>query len=120
MYTFSFERLDVWNKSRVLTKKIYTHTNDYPDYEKFGLVSQLRRAIISICSNIAEGSSRRSKKDQSHFYNMAFSSLMETLNQLIISNDLGFLDGQSLSELRKEIHAISLMLNGLCNSLGKS
>jgi four helix bundle protein len=113
MYTFSFERLEVWNKSRLLTKKIYTHTNDYPDYEKFGLVSQLRRAVISICSNIAEGSSRRSKKDQSHFYNIAFSSLMETLNQLIISNDLDYLNATILSELRNDIHTISLMLNRL-------
>jgi four helix bundle protein len=120
MYTFSFERLEVWNKSRLLTKKIYGLTKQFPDSEKFGMTGQLRRAIISVCSNIAEGSSRKSKKDQVHFYNIAFSSLMETLNQLIISNDLEYLDYQSLTELRKEIHPISLMLNGLCNSLGKS
>jgi four helix bundle protein len=113
MYTFSFERLDVWNKSRLLTKKIYNLTKDYPDSEKFGLINQLRRAVISVCSNIAEGSSRKSKKDQSHFYNMAFSSLMETLNQLIISNDLDYLDASVLRELRNEIHTISLMLNRL-------
>jgi four helix bundle protein len=119
MYTFSFERLEVWNKSRLLTKKIYNETKNYPDSEKFGIVSQLRRAVISVCSNIAEGASRKSKKDQLHFYNMAFSSLMETLNQLIISNDLDYLDSKSLEELRKEIHSISRMLNGLCNSLDK-
>jgi len=113
MYTFSFERLEVWNKSRLLTKKIYHLTMDYPDNEKFGIVSQLRRAIISVCSNIAEGSSRKSRKDQSHFYNIAFSSLMETLNQLIISNDLDYLKAPELSELRNEIHTISLMLNRL-------
>jgi four helix bundle protein len=88
-------------------------TRNFPDSEKFGITSQLRRAVISICSNIAEGSSRNSKKDQSHFYNMAFSSLMETLNQLIISNDLDFLEPSVLSNLRKEIHTISLMLNRL-------
>ena len=113
MYTFSFERLEVWNKSRLLTKKIYKITRDFPDFEKFGIVSQLRRAVVSICSNIAEGSSRRSKKDQAHFYNVAFSSLMETLNQLIISKDLEYLDDQILVELRNEIHTISLMLNKL-------
>ena len=63
----------------------------------------------------AEGSSRKSKKDQSHFYNMAFSSLMETLNQLIISNDLDYIDSQSLIELRSDVHTISLMLNRLIN-----
>ena len=117
MYTFSFERLEVWNKSRLLTKKIYRLTQSFPENEKFGLTSQIRRAIISVCSNLAEGSSRKSKKDQSHFYNIAFSSLMEALNQLIISNDLGFLDSQSLEESREEIHFISRLLNGLCNSL---
>jgi four helix bundle protein len=120
MYTFSFERLDVWNKSRLLTKKIYKLTQNFPDSEKFGMVGQLRRAVISICSNIAEGSSRKSKRDQAHFYNIAFSSLMETLNQLIISNDLEYIDYQSLADSRKEIHTISLMLNGLCNSLIKN
>ena len=113
MYTFSFERLEVWNKSRLLTKKIYNETRNFPDSEKFGMTGQLRRAIISVCSNIAEGSSRKTKKDQSHFYNIAFSSLMETLNQLIISNDLEYLETQVLAELRNDIHTISLMLNRL-------
>jgi len=120
MYTFSFERLDVWTKSRLLTKDIYNLTKKFPDEEKFGISSQLRRAAISVCSNIAEGSSRKSKKEQIHFYSIAFSSLMETLNQLIISNDLEFIDAQSLSDTRKRIHTISMMINGLSNSIGKS
>ena len=119
MYTFSFERLDVWIKSRHLTKKIYKMTQNFPDSEKFGIIGQLRRAIISVCSNIAEGSSRKTKRDQIHFYNIAFSSLMETLNQIIISNDLEYIDNQLLDESRKEIHTISVMLNGLCNSVLK-
>lgn len=77
------------------------------------MIPQLRRAIISVCSNIAEGSSRKSKKDQSHFYIIAFSSLMETLNQLIISNDLNYLEDNILFELRNDIHTVSLMLNRL-------
>jgi four helix bundle protein len=113
MYTFSFEKLEVWIKSRLLSKKIYVITNDFPDSEKFGLVAQLRRAVISVCSNIAEGASRWSKKDQMHFYNIAFSSLMETLNQLILSSDLGYLKSNDLSDIRAEIHVISLMLNNL-------
>lgn len=117
MYTFSFERLEVWNKSRFLTKNIYTITQAFPDSEKFGITTQVRRAVISVCSNIAEGSSRNSKKDQAHFYNMSFSSLMETLNQLIISKDLDFIDSPTLDALRKEIHTISLMLNRLIKYL---
>jgi four helix bundle protein len=114
MYTFSFEKLEVWKKARLLTNKIYKLTQEFPDSEKFGIMGQLRRAVISICSNIAEGSSRKSKKDQGHFYNIAYSSLMETLNQLIISNDLDYLSTPILDELRNEIHTISLMLNNLC------
>lgn len=117
MYSFSFERLDVWKKSRSLTKKLYQATNLFPDFEKFGIVGQIRRASISICSNIAEGSSRRSVKDLSHFYNMSYSSLMEVLNQLIISNDLGYLDNDVLNDLRNEIHDISQMLNSLYKSI---
>jgi len=119
MYTFSFERLEVWNQSRLLTKKIYKLTQNFPDSEKFGIAGQLRRATISISSNIAEGYSRKSKKDQVHFYNISFSSIMETLNQLIISNDLEYLDDNLLAELRKDIHVISLMLNNLVNSIEK-
>lgn len=113
MYTFSFEKLEVWNKSRLLTKKVYLITRNFPDSEKFGLVAQLRRAIISVCSNIAEGASRWSKNDQGHFYNMSFSSLMEVLNQLILSCDLDYLETDVLSEIRSDIHVISLMLNNL-------
>jgi four helix bundle protein len=113
MYTFSFERLKVWNKSRLLTKEIYELTLNFPEDEKFGMTSQIRRAVISVCSNLAEGSSRKSKKDQAHFYNIAFSSLMETLNQIIISNDLDYLNDQVLMKIRSEIHTISLMINNL-------
>jgi len=119
MYTFSFERLEVWKKSRFFTKRIYTITRDFPDAEKFGITGQLRRAVISICSNIAEGSSRNSKMDQRHFYNMAFSSLMETLNQLILSNDLEFLETKVSNECRSDIHVISIMLNNLSASLSR-
>ena len=117
MYTFAFEKLEVWIKSRLLTKKIYLLTSTFPETERFGLTSQLRRSSISICSNIAEGSSRKTKRDQGHFYNVAFSSLMEALNQLILSYDLGYLTSQALSEIRGEIHIISLMLNNLSKSL---
>jgi four helix bundle protein len=116
MYSFSFERLDVWKKSRILTSKLYKATFDFPDHEKFGIVGQIRRASISVCSNIAEGSSRKSGKDQGHFYNMSFSSLMEVLNQLIISNDLGYIKDDVLTDLRNDIHSVSQMLNGLSKS----
>ncbi len=113
MYTFSFERLEVWNRSRQLIKKIYKMTEYFPESEKFCITSQIRRTFLSVSSNIAEGSSRKSKKDQAHFYSIAYSSLMEGLNQLIISNDLGYFDDYTLKELRNDVHTVSLMINRL-------
>jgi len=117
MYTYSFEKLNVWQQARGLTKEIYMVTNNFPAEEKFGLVSQMRRASISVGSNIAEGSSRKTEKDQAHFYTTAYSSLVELLNQLILSLDLGFLSEKIYTELRNSIELISNQLNKLRNSL---
>lgn len=67
MHTFSFEKLTVWVDSKELVKMIYSITKQFPDEEKFGLISQLRRASISIASNLAEGTSRMTNKDKAHF-----------------------------------------------------
>ena len=88
-------------------------TDTFPADEKFGLTSQLRRATISVSSNIAEGSTRWDNKEQARFYEIAFGSLIEILNQLILSNDLKFIENEDLNELRKEIETISRMLNAL-------
>ena len=88
-------------------------TKLFPDHEKFGIVNQMRRAAVSVSSNIAEGSSRTSNKDQAHFYQLAYSSLMELLNQAIISNDLEYFPEESLNEIRTKIEKIANMLNAL-------
>ncbi len=80
MHIYSFEKLEVWVASKSFTKEIYIVTSGFPESEKFGLISQIRRASISICSNLAEGSARASFKDKAHFTNMAFSSAIEVLN----------------------------------------
>ena len=116
MYTYSFEKLNVWQQSRLLTKEIYLVTKNFPSEEKFGLTAQMRRAVISMSSNIAEGSSRKTVKDQAHFYTIAFSSLVELLNQLILSLDLGFLNDEKYIELRSSIELISNQLNKLRNA----
>lgn len=116
MYTYSFEKLNVWHQARQLTKQIYLITGAFPSEEKFGLTSQMRRAVISVSSNIAEGSSRKTIKDQNHFYTIAFSSLIELLNQLILSLDLGFLTEEKYIELRNSIEFISNQLNKLRNA----
>lgn len=116
MYSFSFEKLNVWQNSREISKQIYQITNDFPSQEKYGLVTQMRRAIISVVSNIAEGSSRNTSKDQAHFYNTAFSSLMEVLSQLILSLDLGFITNEKYTDLRVSIEKIANQINSLRNS----
>ena len=115
MYIYSFEKLEVWNESKEFTKSIYTLTSTFPDSEKFGLVSQLRRASVSICSNIAEGSARKSFKDKAHFTTMAFSSTVEALNQLISSFELDFIKENDYLKLRQDIESVTNKLNGLRN-----
>ena len=115
MHQFSFEKLEVWQLSRNLVNKIYTITNSFPDSEKFGLSNQIRRAALSVSSNLAEGTSRKSSKDQAHFSQIAFSSLMEVANQIILANDLKYINETELSEFREEINEISNKLNALYN-----
>jgi len=112
-YTYSFEKLEVWNLSVSFVKEIYKVTENYPEKEKFGLISQLRRASVSVPSNLAEGSSRMTNKNKAHFTQIAFGSLMELLCQLIISKELGYLDEKKLSELREKIEEIANKLNAL-------
>ena len=114
-YEFSFEKLGVWKLSVDLIKEVYKITKNYPDEEKFGIVSQLRRAAVSISSNLAEGSSRISYKDQAHFTQISFSSLMELLCQMIISEELGYIDEKQLLKIREKIEEISNKLNSLRN-----
>jgi four helix bundle protein len=116
MHIYSFEKLEVWKLARDLCVYIYKLTTTFPGEEKFGLVSQMRRASISIASNIAEGSSRMSKKDQSHFYTVSFSSTIELLNQLIISHTLTFMTANELQESRLKIEPITKGLSNLKRS----
>jgi len=115
-YIFSFEKLNVWKDSKDLIKSIYKITNKFPDDERFGLISQLRRASVSIASNIAEGTSRKTNKDKAHFTTLAYSSTMEVLNQVIIANELEFISEEKYKELRIQIEKISNKLNALRNS----
>ena len=117
--TYSFEKLDVWQKSRLLVKVIYFQTREFPDEEKFGLTSQIRRAMISVSCNIAEGTSRWSPKEKVRFIEIAFSSLMEVLNCLILSSDLEFMEDTRLIELRVQIDEVANKLNALANSYRK-
>lgn len=120
MYKYYFEKLDVWNNARGLVKDIYTATSTFPDNEKFGITNQIRRATTSITANIAEGMSRYTEKEKSRFINISFSSCIEVINFLILSNDLGFLNDENYEQLRIKAESITYQLNSLNKSLNKS
>jgi len=107
-YQFSFEKLNVWIDSKELVKFIYKVTNHFPGEEKFGLTSQLRRASISVSSNLAEGGSRTANKDKAHFTTMSYSSLMEVLNQIIIAKELSFVNEEDYLIVRKHVEKITI------------
>jgi len=111
MKEYSFEKLDVWKLSKEFTIEIYRLTENFPDSEKFGLISQLRRAAVSIPTNLSEGSGRTSSKDQAHYTQISFGSLMECLNLLIICYEINYIKKFELLKLREQIEEISRKLS---------
>ena len=120
MRIYSFEKLECWQHARQLAVWVYTTTRSFPTEEKFGIISQMRRAAVSIASNIAEGTSRKTSKDQSHFSTISYSSTIELLNDLVIANDLGFLTSDMYSAGRERIEKQTLLIAGLRKSQQKS
>lgn len=104
-----FKQLGIWKKSRLLCSKIYNVTATFPSEEKFGITNQLRRASVSIPSNIAEGSSRNSNKDFARFLEIAIGSAYEVETQLLISSDLGFITEENTIELANLLEEIIKM-----------
>jgi four helix bundle protein len=115
-FEFSFEKLEVWKKSKSFVSDIYQVSKNFPNDEKFGLTNQVRRAAVSIPTNIAEGVSRISKKDQANFSQISFSSLMEVLSHLYIAQELGYIDSEDLEKLKVKIVPLSKMISGLRKS----
>ena len=116
MRVYSFEKLEGWQHARKLAVWTYTITNKFPKEEKFGLTLQMRKAAIAIPSNIAEGTSRKTSKDQSHFSTIAHSSTIELLNDLIISNDLSFISETLYREGRDLIERQTFLIARLRRS----
>ena len=112
-HTYPFEKLRVWQAARELVKKVYTVTRKFPRAEIYGFTSQTNRAAVSVAANLAEGSSRISRKDQAHFSKIAYSSLMELACLAILAVDLEFLPSSEESKLREEIESVSRQLNAL-------
>jgi four helix bundle protein len=116
MKLYSFEKLEAWQHARKLTVWTYRVTSKFPGEEKFGIISQMRRAGLAIASNIAEGTSRITAKDQCHFSTIAYSSTIELLNDLIISLDLLFLDENNYIEGRNLIEKQTYLISQLRKS----
>ena len=113
----SYKDLVAWQKAMVLVRMVYLHTRGFPKEEKYGLAAQLRRAAVSVPSNIAEGQGRLSKKEFKQFLARARGSLLEVETQVLIATDLQYLDAKVSSELETQSHEVLRILNGLIDSL---
>ena len=112
----SFTQLIAWKKAHQFVLKIYRITKAFPKEELYGLVIQLRRAAVSITSNIAEGFYRRTSNDKNHFYYDSLASLAEVQNQLLISRDLTYVTNTAFQELAKDSVEVHKLINGLIKS----
>jgi four helix bundle protein len=108
----SYLDLDVWKKSRNLTKEVYVLTKSFPKEELYGLTNQIRRSAVSVTSNIAEGSGRQTAKDTIQFLYIARGSLYELETQLFIASDLEYLNAKQLENLVVVITECKKLLNG--------
>ena len=109
----NYRKLIVWQKARMLAKSIYRETQRFPRVEMFGLTQQMRRASISVLSNIAEGQGRYSRRDCRRFLLIARGSATELEAQIVISADLDYLTADAANELESQTTEVCRMLNGL-------
>jgi four helix bundle protein len=114
---FGFERLEVWEKAILFADTVYAATRGFPSEERFGLTNQMRRAAVSISSNIAEGSARNSRKDFARFVEIATGSLFEVISQAFIGRNQGFLSPEDFKTLYEAAEEQGRMLRGLRRSL---
>jgi four helix bundle protein len=114
---FNFEKLDVWQKAITLADVIYNDTRSFPADERFGLTNQMRRSVVSVSSNIAEGSSRSSKSDFGRFVEIATGSVFELVSQGFVARRQSFLTEEGFRAIYVNAEEIGRMLSGLRNSL---
>ena len=116
---YSFQKLNAWKEAKKLVVEVYHLLDGFPRFEKYALCDQIRRAIVSVPSNIAEGSGRVSLKEKIHFLEIAYGSLMETYNQLLIAIDLMYITEESVETIKPSVDNVAKMINGLRNSYSK-
>lgn len=111
------EDLEVWKMSVELATAIYQFTKSFPEEEKYGLVSQMRRSAVSIASNIAEGAARQGSKEFLQYLSIASGSASELSTQLVIADRVGLGNKEELNDLKSALKRISMMLQGLMRSV---
>ncbi len=116
----TYKELDVWKKARAFVKEIYIITRDFPNEEKYGLMSQMRRCAVSIPSNIAEGYGRQFKKETVQFLHISRGSLYELETQMYIAYDLSFISEEKLNILIADLEECRRLLSGLINYFEKN
>ena len=112
-----FKKIQVWQKAHALTLKIYKATAEFPNDERFGLISQLRRAMASVPTNIAEGAGRETQTDFARFIHIATGSASEVEYLLLLSHELGYLSQEEYSQLEKDSVEVKRMLYGFGKAL---
>lgn len=117
MAYYKFEQLEVWKLSRSFLRVIYIVAKDFPDDEKFGLTSQMRRAVLSVILNIAEGSDRGSDKEFIRFLRISYTSLLEVVTCCYIAKDQGYLSEERFSFLYDKSHLLGRKINALIRSI---
>jgi len=112
-----FKNLNIWKRSVALATQIYEITSDFPEEEKYGLVSQLRRCVVSIGSNIAEGAGRNTNKDFNRFLSIAYGSSYELETQIIIATNLNLISESESNKICTEIDELQKMIYTFSESL---
>jgi four helix bundle protein len=113
----NFRNWDIWIKSRLLAKTVYVITQKLPESEKFGLISQMRRAAVSMPANIAEGASRKSEKELSHYLQIAIGSGFELETLMLLCVDLSYITDEDSTNYLAELEELLRMLNRFISKL---
>jgi len=115
--TTSFTNLNSWKEGHKVVLQIYKITRDFPKEEVFGLVSQMRRAAVSVTSNIAEGFSRKGKNEKGQFYLVSLGSITELQNQLLVARDVGYIFADKFTEVANQTVVAHKLVSGLIKSI---
>jgi four helix bundle protein len=113
----NYKELTIWQEAMNLAEMVYTQTKSYPKEELYGIVSQIRRAVVSIPANIAEGYGRKNRAEYLNFLSIANGSLTETETHLLLSERIGYLTKEQMSELQKQLNIVGKLLTALRKSL---